>query len=140
MIPTRIHGYLDYLVGLVLIASPWLFGFADGGPEQWIPIVLGVAALAYSLMTNYELGAMRVIPMPVHLMLDAGSGALLAASPWLFGFADDVWAPHLILGLVEIGAALMTSRTPESADSMDTDHERLTTHGPGGGVSGSHLR
>ena len=72
MIPTRIHGYLDYLVGLVLIASPWLFGFADGGPEQWIPIILGVAALTYSLMTNYELGAVRVIPMPVHLMLDAG--------------------------------------------------------------------
>jgi hypothetical protein len=55
---------------------------------------------------------MRVIPMPVHLTLDALSGALLAVSPWLFGFADHVWVPHVVLGLFEIGAALLTETTP----------------------------
>ncbi len=35
-------------------------------------------------------------------------GALLALSPWLFGFADDVWLPHLIFGILEIGASLLT--------------------------------
>lgn len=113
IIPTRIHGMLDYGIGLLLIVSPWLFGFNEGGPETWIPIILGVAAIAYSLITDYELGIARVIPMPVHLMLDLGSGILLAASPWLFGFADDVWVPHLVLGLLEIGASLMTQTTPQ---------------------------
>lgn len=111
-IPTRTHGMLDYTMGLLLIASPWLFNFDDGGPKMWIPILLGAGAIVYSLMTDYEMGVARVIPMPVHLMLDLGSGLLLAASPWLFGFADDVWLPHLVLGLLEIGASLMTQTTP----------------------------
>lgn len=34
VIPTRIHGVLDYLMGIVLIAAPWVLDFADGGPEQ----------------------------------------------------------------------------------------------------------
>ena len=38
-------------------------------------------------MTDYELCVMRVIPLPVHLEIDIAFGALLAASPWLFGFS-----------------------------------------------------
>jgi len=112
VISTRVHGMLDYLVGALLIAAPWLFGFADGGAETWVPVVLGAGAIVYSLFTDYELGMVRSIPMPTHLMLDIGSGVLLAVSPWLFGFADRVWEPHLIVGLIEIGTALMTRRVP----------------------------
>ena len=86
-IPTRIHGMMDYAMGLLLIAAPWLFGFARGGAETWIPVLLGVGALLYSMMANYELGVAGH-PMPTHLTLDAGSGLLLAVSPWLFGFAN----------------------------------------------------
>jgi hypothetical protein len=110
MIPRNVHGVLDYIVGLLLAASPWLFGFADGTAAQFVPVTLGVGALLYSLLTNYELGLIRVIPFRIHLMLDFASGLLLAASPWLFGFADRVYLPHLILGLLEIGAAAMTRR------------------------------
>jgi hypothetical protein len=52
--------------------------------------------------------------MKAHLALDVLSGIVLAASPWLFDFADRVYLPHLILGLIEIGAGLMT-RTSTSA-------------------------
>jgi hypothetical protein len=108
VIPTRIHGILDYAVSALLIASPWLFGYDEGGMETWLPVVLGAGAIGYSLLTDYDLGAVRTIPMPVHLALDAGSGLLLAVSPWLFGFDDRIWAPHLLLGLFEIAAAVMT--------------------------------
>jgi hypothetical protein len=64
------------------------------------------------LLTRYELGAIKLIPMRVHLGLDMASGVLLAVSPWLFGFSDRVFWPHLILGLIEIGTALMTEREP----------------------------
>lgn len=30
-IPTRIHGMVDYSMGLILIVAPWLFAFAQGG-------------------------------------------------------------------------------------------------------------
>ena len=112
-IPTKIHGYMDYMMGLLLIASPWLFDFADGGAKQWIPVILGASAIIYSLMTDYELGASRTISMPTHLTLDLVSGIFLAVSPWLFGFADEVYLPHLVLGIIEIGAALTTKREPE---------------------------
>ena len=111
-LPTRVHGYMDYLMGALLIVAPWLLGFSRGGAETWIPVLLGVGAIGYSLLTDYELGAVRTISMPVHLGLDGLSGLLLAASPWLFGFSEYVWAPHLILGLVEVGAALVTKTTP----------------------------
>lgn len=120
IIPTKIHGYLDYLVGALLIAAPWLFDFARGGAETWIPVILGASAIVYSLFTDYEMGVLRKLSMRTHLMLDLMSGILLAASPWLFGFADYLYTPHVVLGVLEIGAALMTKREP--------GHNILGTH------------
>lgn len=111
---TRVHGLLDYGMGALLVLTPWLFGFADdaGGAATWLPVVLGAGVIVYSLLTDYELGVARKIPMPTHLMLDLGGGLLLAVSPWLFGFADTVWVPHLVLGVLEVGAALVTKKHP----------------------------
>ena len=103
---------LDYAVGALLIVAPWLLGFAAGGAETWVPVILGAAAIVYSLFTDYELGVVRIIPMRTHLGVDAASGVLLAASPWLFGFAGLVFLPHLVLGLVEIAVTATTERAP----------------------------
>ncbi|HEY0060347.1 MAG TPA: SPW repeat protein [Flavisolibacter sp.] len=111
-INTKTHGYLDYLMGALLIASPWIFDFDRGGAETWVPVILGVSALLYSLLTDYELGASPQISMRTHLMLDLASGVLLALSPWIFGFSDYVWKPHLVLGILEIGASLFTKTVP----------------------------
>lgn len=111
-IPTRTHAIMDYLMGVVLIIAPWIFGFALGGAETWVPVILGIATLVYSLMTDYEFSLTRRIPMPTHLGLDLGAGLFLAVSPWLFGFADVVWGPHVILGLIEIVASLTTHKVP----------------------------
>ena len=125
-IPTRVHGYLDYLMGLLLIAAPWLFDFANGGAETWVPVILGAGAIVYSLMTDYELGVSRAISMRTHLTLDLLSGILLAASPWIFGFADEVYGPHLVLGLLEIGASLMTKQEPGTRTHQH--HSTAATH------------
>ncbi|CAA9578196.1 MAG: hypothetical protein AVDCRST_MAG86-2940 [uncultured Truepera sp.] len=111
-IPTRLHGILDYLVGALLIAAPWLLNFNRGGAETWVPVVLGLGALLYSIFTDYELGLVRRLSMGTHLGLDAASGLLLAVSPWLFGFSEFVFWPHLILGLFEVLAALTTKTRP----------------------------
>ena len=113
IIPTRVHGMLDYASGLLLILAPYIFDFADGTAAQYIPQALGAGILLMSLVTDYELSLAKLVPMPVHLGVDAAGGLLLAASPWLFGFADRVYWPHLILGLAEIGAGLMTRTTPD---------------------------
>ncbi|MDF2762738.1 MAG: hypothetical protein K0S83_1472 [Thermomicrobiales bacterium] len=111
-IPTRVHGVLDYMTAGVLIAAPSLLNFRKDGMQRWLPIALGVGTIGYSLLTDYELGLFKVIPMPMHLALDAANGALLAASPWLFGFAEEVSAPHLGLGLFEIVVTASSQATP----------------------------
>lgn len=111
-ISTRTHGITDYLMGILLIASPYLLNFATGGPAQWIPIIIGIAMLAMALMTKYEVGMLKAIPMPAHLTVDFLAGALLAVSPWLFGFSDIVFWPHLIMGILEMGLALTTQTRP----------------------------
>lgn len=113
-ISTRVHGYLDYIVSALLIASPWMLGFAGGGIETWLPVLLGGSAILYSLLTDYELGVVRTFAMPAHLTLDFLSGALLATAPWLFGFAHEVYLPHLVFGVFEMGASLMTMKVPEN--------------------------
>jgi len=117
MIPTKTHAGMDYAVGLLLIASPWLFGFADESTSAtWIAVLAGVAMLGLSMITDYEGGLLtRLVPMRMHLMTDAGLGLLLAVSPWLFGFADEgtnAWLPFLAIGLGEIASAAITDPEP----------------------------
>ncbi len=109
---TRVHGVLDYLVGALLAASPWLLGFARGGAETWVPVAVGAGVVLYSLFTDYELGVVRRLQMSVHLWLDGLGGLVLAASPWVLGFDDRVWIPHLAFGLFEVAAALLTDTIP----------------------------
>jgi hypothetical protein len=114
VLSTRIHGVIDYLTGAILILAPYLFGFSTGGVEQWIPQLLGLAILGMSLITRYELSVAKIIPLPVHLGVDFAGGLLLAVSPWLFGFADVIWWPHLLIGLMEIVVAAITERRPRT--------------------------
>jgi SPW repeat len=103
---------IDYLTGALLILAPYLFGFATGGIEQWLPQILGVALIGMSLITRYELSVAKIIPLGVHLGVDVVAGILLAISPWLLGFAEVIWWPHLLVGLMEIVVAAITERRP----------------------------
>jgi hypothetical protein len=119
-IPTRVHGVVDWIMAPLLIALPWLFGFASGGAETWVPVALGVAGLIVTFFTDHEYGIMRKISMIGHLWVDGLSGLLLAASPWLFGFSDAVWIPHLVLGITEFVAAMITQTMPSPRARMAT--------------------
>lgn len=109
-LPTSVHGAIDYLWGLALFASPWALGFSDVPPAKWVAVVFGVGAILYSVFTAYELGVLHILPMSLHLILDGAAGALLAASPFLLGFSDQVYLPHLLFGLFSVAASLVTRR------------------------------
>ncbi len=115
VVPTSVHGLLDYLTGSVLLVAPELLRLKDVPSAALAFRLAGGGAAAYSFLTDYELGAKKIVPMPVHLMLDATSGAVVAASPWLFGFAKHgtcYWLPHALVGLFEILAASTTKPQP----------------------------
>ena len=114
IIPTRIHGVLDYLVGLLLIAAPWMFGFADNRAAMAVAVVIGAGTIAYSLITNYELGLAHLIPMSTHLWIDLIAGLFLIASPWLLGFSHRITWPHVTVGCMEIIIVLISAPTPSA--------------------------
>jgi hypothetical protein len=124
-ISTRLHGMLDYPLGVLLVAAPYLLGF-EPGARSAVPITVGILVLLASLMTNYELGLFPLVPMRFHLGFDVVAGAVLALSPWLFGFAGQGWVPHLVLGLVLVGAGLCTATVPRerAAAEIETAEER----------------
>jgi SPW repeat len=113
-IPTKFHAPLDYIVGAALIAAPWIFSFSDTTAPTVVSIALGIGLIAYSLITNYELGVWKVAPMAVHNLIDIVAGAFLALSPWLFGFADDpanVWIWFVVVGLAAVFLGLTTKQS-----------------------------
>ena len=110
-IEPRIHGFIDYFVGIMLIAGPAVFHF-ENAIEVFIPAVFGVIQITYCLFTRYEFGFFPAISMRKHLRVDMITGALLAASPWIFGFAEYVWQPHVLLGSLQMLIALFSRAYP----------------------------
>ena len=113
-ISTKFHGVLDYLSGILFIASPWLFNFADGSYAQKILVIAGIIVMLMSVMTNYEAGLIKRIPMATHLYADILLGIILLISPWLFNFYEYVALPYIIFGVLSIGAGLFTEKTPNA--------------------------
>ena len=52
IVPMTTHIMMDYLTGVFLALSPWLFGFADLDANAWVPhVIVGIAIVAYAAMT-----------------------------------------------------------------------------------------
>ena len=111
VIPTGVHGMLDYLAGGVNLAFPRLLGLQDAPWAALVPRLDGLAGLGFGLITDYELGTLKALPMPAHLALDAAKGLFMASSPWLFGFAKRgtrYRLPHVLMGTADVVAAVAT--------------------------------
>ncbi len=72
----------------------------------------GILIIGMSLLTNYEYGLFKKVPMEIHLVVDAVIGFFLLMSPWLFEFAHVALGPHLLFGIFGVGAALFSKVEP----------------------------
>lgn len=110
MIPTRVHGAIDYGVACLL------GGLAT---SRTLPApVRGVLATAatfhstYATLTNYEAGIRPVLTMRQHLALGgaavAGAGLLMHRQPW------HARALLVAAGLSELAVVAVSSATPVS--------------------------
>lgn len=119
LLSSKTHTIIGLAVGAALLVAPWLFMFAEvGGAAVTVPLVIGVFIILNELITTSPASPLKLVPMKVHIMLDVLTGLVLAASPWLFGFADEpanAWVPHLVVGLMVVGYALVT-RTDDATE------------------------
>jgi hypothetical protein len=105
------HSAAERLLVAMLIAAPFVLGFDDVGAPTALSLLAGVAILLVAMSTCWRLSLVKVIPLIAHAMLDLGLGALLVASPFLFGFHDDSSAAtafFIVFGLMEMLATLAT--------------------------------
>ncbi|WP_207423367.1 SPW repeat protein [Desertivirga brevis] len=127
-ISRKAHAVLDYMAGIILIAAPWILGFADVEAAKWSAVIVGAMILVMSFLTDYEGGGKKVLSMSAHLTMDVIAGIFLAASPWLLNFDEQVYLPHLIMGILEIGAGIFTVTQSQHAHDHHVDRNIRTAH------------
>jgi hypothetical protein len=114
-IPTSVHGAVDQVVGPALVLAPTFLRLGRTSPEGVTARAVGGVEAFYSNLTDYEMSVKNVVPMKVHLALDAVGGATLALVPQLTGArkrGKKHWLPHLALGAFEVGLAAFTKTEP----------------------------
>ena len=104
------HGVIDYAMAGTLMAAPWLFGFSRNKKATANAVTSGAAILGLSLMTRYPLGAVKMVPFPVHGVIETVAGVMTAAAPWLMGFSRNRSAKltHVLSGLGTLAVVAMT--------------------------------
>ena len=107
---TRTHGVLDYSSVVLLLALPRALGWSKAVTNLLTGSAL--VTLVYSLVTRYEAGVFKVLPMPAHLALDRASGLALGAVGLMTKEPGSVRAALLGLGLFEVTASLTTETQP----------------------------
>ena len=133
-ISTRVHGILDYMTAGLLLTLPRVMGW-DRSVTRLLDVA-GISAAGYSMLTKYELGIVKALPMKSHLAMDAVSGAaLIGAAAILDNENDDVRITLAGIGLFEIAASLLT-RTETTLLKPISEEKPPTSAGP---IPSGHL-
>ena len=113
-VDSTLHGVTDYTVGATLLSVfPKAAGIEGTRSARQIRVA-GAIHAGYSTITDYTLGAVKVIPFKVHLALDAIGALALAATPFVTGQykeGRDQWVPHVALCAFELASLAMTDPT-----------------------------
>lgn len=110
-ISTRLHGLLDYVAAIALVI-PWIVSFYEDANDTWILALTGMAILMMSLLTNYELSFIRIIPMKLHLFMDVLVAVFLIALPFLFPMYHYYLYWPVLLGILGLVVVLLSSSRP----------------------------
>jgi len=108
LLSKRAHGVLDYLLGVIMVVSPWLFGFSNWTMASCVVILMGCSLIGYSVFTAYELSIAKLIPFNVHLTLDLFSALFLFVCAFWVSFRHPIAWPLLIFAVIEIATVIFT--------------------------------
>jgi len=86
-ITKNMHAAIDYPVAALLIGAPFLLGLGESNPTaKWLSVVVGVAALLLTILTNHKTGIIRILPYRFHVAVDGAVGVLFLVAPFVFKF------------------------------------------------------
>lgn len=102
ILDARIHGILDLVAVLAFLLGPLVFGL--GGSPALISYTLAIVHLAMTLLTRFPMGRVKVIPFPLHGIVELVVGVALLILPSYAGYAPGSPARRFYLGM---GAAIL---------------------------------
>jgi hypothetical protein len=108
----RLHGIIDYLTVPLLLASGPLFRF-DGRPAETTSTLAGVV-LVYSLFTAYPLGLVKMIPFPIHRVIDIVFGGAMLISPFVLNYGAPARNFFVAMGIVSFIVTALTDFSDHS--------------------------
>ena len=104
-----LHGVVEYVAGILLVAAPFLFSFESDAATA-VAVVLGVIVLILASSTDGPTSLINSIPTATHVVLDFVLAGALIASPFLFSFSDET-SPTSFFLLIGIAHLLVTIGT-----------------------------
>ena len=117
-IPRFIHGAIEYLGGVVLVAAPFVLDFKSGAATA-VAIVLGVLVIVLAASTDGPTSLINSVQLQLHILLDYLLAVVLIASPFVFGFSGE-GAPtafFIVVGVLHLLVTIGTRfRPPKAAD------------------------
>ncbi|MDQ6783674.1 MAG: hypothetical protein M3063_09570 [Actinomycetota bacterium] len=108
--PAKMHGVLDFASAFALIA----FALVVGGSDVAVAtgVTLGIVLIVVSVLTDYPLGVIKVIPFKVHSAGDYVGAASLIAAPFILGFVNKdktLSFFYIATGIALIAVSLVTN-------------------------------
>jgi hypothetical protein len=124
-VPVVVHGFLEYVVGVLFIASPFLFGFSSASAPTAAAIVVGLLLLAFTATSALPTGLVRSVTLGVHVTVDFVLAVLLVALPFLLGFTDESAATALfiVVGVIHLLMTIATRFSPSNDPADPADPE-----------------
>jgi hypothetical protein len=110
-VPVVVHGFVEYGVGALFIASPFLLGFSSAGAPTAAALVVGLLLLAFTATSALPTGLVHSVSIGVHVTVDLVLAVLLVGLPFLLGFFSDEGAATALFIVVGVLHLLMTIAT-----------------------------
>ena len=142
-IDSTLHGVTDYTLGTLLMTVLPKAAGVEGTESAMQMRITGAAHAAYSTITDYPLGIVKVIPYKVHLAIDALGAVAIGTLPFITGQyrkGPRHFVPHLALAAFELQSLLLSDprgkgdfhgdvEAVREANELDP-HSRIYNGGP----------
>lgn len=123
VIDARTHGVIDYCHAAFFLGMAWLCRKSNKRAAL-AAAVTGAFLLTESLLTDYPLGAAKVIPFEQHGRMDAAFAAASLMMPGLFGF-EGTAASKIFKGNAFAEASVVGMTNWSNEDARAEEHQPM---------------
>ncbi len=120
-IPRLVHGAIEYVAGVVLIAAPVVLDF-ESTASVAVSLGVGILLLVLAAATEGAPGLVNGVNLDVHVVIDFLLAVFLIVAPFVFGISDrdDPTAFFVALGVVHLLVTIGTRFKREPAAGSHT--------------------